>query len=207
MAPSSASHEEALPRRHGNSSGGGIHALADTLLRRGAAAPRVERDAAPHGGGMKAVSSYAHLSPHDARGSGQSGPPSSHGPDSVSGASSSFHKGVTHMDFTFLGGPFSLPFFAAGYAVATDSLNPILLQSYFDAEVVRFAEELLTPSPERSSRLLVEPVPRRFHGKTYSFLAASLLKSYSVVVMGLYRTVSRNGQHDHRTKTITYGGA
>ena len=77
--------------------------------------------------------------------------------------------------------------------MATDSLNPVLLQSYFDAEVVRFAEELLTPSPDRSSRLGVEPVPRRFHGKSYSELFTAMIGLYGVVVMGLYRAVSGGG--------------
>jgi hypothetical protein len=50
---------------------------------------------------------------------------------------------------------FSLPFFAAGYATATDTLHTVLAQSLYDREVVRFAEELLCPSPDAASLLLL----------------------------------------------------
>ena len=52
---------------------------------------------------------------------------------------------------------------------------------------VRFVEELLVPSPERSSRLLLEPVPRRYHGYKWSDFYVDLNARFGVVVLGLYR--------------------
>ena len=96
--------------------------------------------------------------------------------DATSGAGSDFHLG-----------PFMLPIFGAGYTLASDALHTVLVQSFFDPEVVHFAEELLTPSPEQASRLLLEPVPRRFHGKTWGVLFLDLLDNYDAVALGLYR--------------------
>jgi voltage-gated potassium channel Kch len=83
---------------------------------------------------------------------------------------------------------FSSPFFTAGYGVASDTLHTILVQSWYDREVVRFAEELVSPNPDQCSRLIQEPVPARFHGKQFSELFFEMLHKYGVIVLGLYRS-------------------
>ena len=80
-----------------------------------------------------------------------------------------------------------LPFFAAGYAIPADTLSTGLVQAFFDNSAVRFSEELLSPSPDKASRLIFEPVPRRYHQRPFSELFIDYLTRYGVLVMGLYR--------------------
>lgn len=82
---------------------------------------------------------------------------------------------------------FNLPFFAAGYAFPVDSLHAVLASAYYNKDIVPFAEELMSPSPGRASRLITEPVPRRFHGRPYVELWRAMSERYDAVVVGLYR--------------------
>ena len=84
---------------------------------------------------------------------------------------------------------FSLPVYNAGYAFPIDSLPTILVANYFDKNVSKFANELLMPDPGGGgARLILEPVPRRFHARTYGELVNEMLTLYDAVVLGLFRS-------------------
>jgi hypothetical protein len=84
---------------------------------------------------------------------------------------------------------FSLPVYNAGYAFPIDSLPTILVANYFDRNVSKFANELLMPDPGGGgARLILEPVPRRFHARTYGELVNEMLTLYDAVVLGLFRS-------------------
>ena len=88
---------------------------------------------------------------------------------------------------------FKLPFYAAGYAFPMDTLQTFLVSAYFNPEISRFAEQLLMPDPKYGSRLICEPVPRRFHGRTYRDLWREMLSLYDAVVIGIYRSKAAAG--------------
>ena len=87
----------------------------------------------------------------------------------------------------------TLPFFAAGFGFASNSLHTILCQAYFAPETMRFADELLSPDPGAASRLMVEPVNFSYHGKRFGQLFHDMLTHLGIVVVGLYRCRSALG--------------
>jgi hypothetical protein len=88
---------------------------------------------------------------------------------------------------------FKLPLYAAGFAFPMDTLQTFLVSAYFNSEISRFAEQLLLPDPKYGSRLLCEPVPRRFHKRTYRDLWLEMLTLYDAVVIGIYRSKTAAG--------------
>ena len=72
---------------------------------------------------------------------------------------------------------FNLPFFASGSAVVRSIFSNGAVTSYYSASTMRIIEEFLAPVPDQGSRLIAEPLPRCFNGKTFSFLNRTLRDS------------------------------
>jgi hypothetical protein len=81
-----------------------------------------------------------------------------------------------------------VPFFMSGYAFPIDLMHTFLCAFYFNPEMVHFADALLCPDPGRASRLLVEPLPRRFHKAKFGDMWKEMMTLYGVTVIGLYRS-------------------
>jgi len=81
-----------------------------------------------------------------------------------------------------------VPFFMSGYAFPIDLMHTFLCSFYFNPEMIHFASALLRPDPGRGSRLLVEPLPRRFHNVKFGDMWKEMMSMYGVTVIGLYRS-------------------
>lgn len=87
----------------------------------------------------------------------------------------------------------TMPFFAAGYGYATDTLHTMLCQAFYCHETMRFADELLSPDPGRASRLICRPVPNTYHSLSFGVLFFDCLMQHDAVCVGLYRCRSALG--------------
>lgn len=85
----------------------------------------------------------------------------------------------------------ALPFFASGHAVLRQSATSLAVTAFYRPAALAVVERLLAPGPTLGSRLVVERVPRRFHGATYGALAAELVSGAAfrgAVAVALFRT-------------------
>lgn len=95
---------------------------------------------------------------------------------------------VTSGDSTTIKEEIEVPFFMSGYAFPIDLMHTFLCAFYFNPEMIHFAGALLRPDPGRGSRLLVEPLPRRFHNVKFGDMWKEMMSLYGVTVIGLYRS-------------------
>jgi hypothetical protein len=67
-----------------------------------------------------------------------------------------------------------LPIFASGAVAVRSSAAAASVASYYSPTSVRIVEAMLAPDPDMGACLICEPLPRRFHNKTFGELAAEL---------------------------------
>lgn len=99
----------------------------------------------------------------------------------------------------------TMPFYAAGFGLATEGLHTILCQAFYNPEVMRFAEQLLSPASDgESSRLSQIPCPVQYHGVSYDAMVIEMLEVHGVVVVGLYRSSTSLGRGNESPLPYVY---